>query len=516
MLCKIGLSGSLLILVTIIVVMIFSTIIALFSRYKKCPSDKILVVYGKVGKNKEGGTRSAKCIHGGAAFIWPIIQDYSFLDLKPISIEVMLQSALSRQNIRVDVPSIFTVAISTEPSTMQNAAERLLGLKQDEIAALAKDIIFGQLRLVIATMEIEEINSDRDKFLSNVTANVEAELKKIGLRLINVNVTDINDESGYIDALGKEAAAKAINDAKKSVAEKNRDGSIGEANAKRDERIKVAEANAAAVEGENNSQITIAMSEAIRREKEAEANKRAIAAEKVQQAKALEEAYHAEEEAEKARANREKATREADVIIPAEIEKRKAQIDADAEAEKIRIKAKGEADAIFARMEAEARGIKEIMTKQAEGFEKIVAAAGGDAQKAVMLMVADKLPELIKTQVEAIKGIKIDKITVWDSMGNGKGTPSTANFLSGMFKSIPPLKDLFNMAGMELPDYLEGEKKENKDENSKTVNEDNAEDSVYKDSDKNLSEKLDEKLEGNLGENQKENDFNNPDFPGLF
>jgi flotillin len=475
------LQGSLLILVTIIVVMIFSTIVALFSRYKKCPSDKILVVYGKVGKNKEGSTRSAKCIHGGAAFIWPIIQDYSFLDLKPISIEVMLQSALSRQNIRVDVPSIFTVAISTEPSTMQNAAERLLGLKQDAIAALAKDIIFGQLRLVIATMEIEEINSDRDKFLSNVTANVEAELKKIGLRLINVNVTDINDESGYIEALGKEAAAKAINDAKKSVAEKDRDGSIGEANAKRDERIKVAEANAAAVEGENRSQITIAMSEAIRREKEAEANKKAIAAEKVQRAKALEESYHAEEEAEKARANREKATREADVIIPAE---------------KIRIKAKGEADAIFAKMEAEARGLKEIMTKQAEGFEKIVEAAGGDAQKAVMLMVADKLPELIKTQVEAVKGIKIDKVTVWDSMGNGKGTPSTANFLSGMLKSIPPLKDLFNMAGMELPDYLEGGKKDTEntgirytlDESSENFQEKDIEENPEENSDKNSKE----------------------------
>ena len=92
---------------------------------------------------------------------------------------------------------------------MQNAAERLLGLKMSEIQELAKDIILGQLRLVIATMEIEEINADRDKFLLSVSNNVEIELKKIGLRLINVNVTDINDESGYIDALGKEAAAKA-------------------------------------------------------------------------------------------------------------------------------------------------------------------------------------------------------------------------------------------------------------------------------------------------------------------
>ena len=237
-----------LILITLIVIIIFTTVAALFARYKKCPSDKILVVYGKVAK-VDGQHQSSKCIHGGAAFIWPVIQAYHFLDLTPLSIEVNLRNALSKQNIRVDVPSRFTVGISTEPGIMQNAAERLLGLQLAEIQELSKDIIFGQLRLVIATMDIEEINTDRDKFLANVTANVEAELKKIGLRLINVNVTDINDESGYIQALGKEAAAKAVNDAKKSVAEQDRDGSIGEANAQRDQRIQVAQANAAAVEG---------------------------------------------------------------------------------------------------------------------------------------------------------------------------------------------------------------------------------------------------------------------------
>ncbi|WZL72742.1 SPFH domain-containing protein [Clostridiaceae bacterium 35-E11] len=446
-------------LVTVIAVIIFGTVAALFSRYKKCPSDKILVVYGKVGSSTEGGLRSAKCVHGGAAFIWPVIQSYEFLDLTPMSIEVNLTNALSKQNIRVDVPSRFTVGISTEPGVMQNAAERLLGLKHNDVKELAKDIIFGQLRLVIATMDIEEINTDRDKFLSYVSKNVEAELKKIGLKLINVNVTDIKDESGYIEALGKEAAAKAINDAKKNVAEKNRDGSIGEANAKRDERIQVAEANAVAVEGENKSKITIANSEAEKREKEAQANRKAVAAEKVQHAKALEEAYSAEEEAEKVRAKREKATKEADIIVHAEVEKQKAEIDAEAEAEQIRRKAKGEADAIFAKMEAEARGLKEMLTKQAEGFEKIVYAAGGDTDKAVMLMIADKLPEIVKMQVEAIKGIKIDKVTVWDSMG-ANGTPATANFLSGMLKSIPPFEDVFKMAGMELPNYLTGDKKQ--------------------------------------------------------
>lgn len=447
----------LILVVAIAAFFIFILIVSFFRRYKRCPSDRILVVYGKVGKGGTAESRSAKCIHGGAAFIWPVIQDYAFLDLTPFSIEINLTKALSKQNIRVDVPSRFTVGISTEEGIMTNAAERLLGLSISDISNLAKDIIFGQLRLVVATMDIEEINSNRDKFLAAVSSNVEAELKKIGLKLINVNVTDINDESGYIDALGKEAAAKAINDAKKSVAEKNRDGSIGEAQAIREQRIEVAKANAIAVEGENAAKIVMANSNADRREKEAEAERLAVAAEKVTQAKALEEAYAAEKDAETARSFRDKASQNANVIIPAEIDKQRVEIAAEAVAEQTRRHAKGEADAIFLKMEAEAKGIYEILSKQAEGYQQLMKAAGDDSRSAVMLMIADKLPELVKTQVEAIKNLKIDKITVWDNMGGGKdGKPATANFLSGMLGSIPPFEELFRMAGMELPDYLKG------------------------------------------------------------
>ncbi len=443
-------------LLVVIALLAFTLFLIFLSRYRKCPSDRIMVIYGKVGKNADGTARSSKCIHGGAAFVWPVIQSYQYLDLTPISIAVDLRSALSRQNIRIDVPSIFTVGISTEPGVMQNAAERLLGLKLSEIQELAKDIIFGQLRLVIATMDIEEINTDRDKFLEAVSRNVETELKKIGLRLINVNVTDISDESGYISALGKEAAAKAINDAKKNVAEKERDGSIGEALAQKDQRIQVASANSMAIQGENNAKIEVANSEAVRREKAAEAMRLAIAAEKVQAAKALEEAYVAEKEAELSRSAREKATLEADVIVKAEINKREIELAAEAEAEKIRRQAAGEADAIYAKMEAQARGMQEILQKQAAGFEKIVAAAGGDAKNAMMLMLADKMENLMKIQVEAIRDLKIDKVTVWDSGAgaNGDGKGSTANFISGLMKSVPPMNELFEMAGMQLPEFL--------------------------------------------------------------
>lgn len=449
---------EILIAICVAVVIVFALLMGILSRYRKCPSDKILVIYGKVGSDKNGQARSAKCVHGGAAFIMPIIQSYQFMDLTPISINVDLKNALSKQNIRVDVPSRFTVGISTEPGIMQNAAERLLGLRMNEIQELAKDIIFGQLRLVVATMEIEEINNDRDKFLVAVSNNVEIELKKIGLRFINVNVTDINDESGYIEALGKEAAAKAINDAKKSVAEKDRDGEIGQANAQRDQRIQVAAANALAIKGENESKIEVAQSEALRREKEAESMRLATAAEAVQAAKAKEEAYIAQQQAEQTRAALETATQQADVIVKAKIAKEQAEIEAEAKAEVARRTAKGEADALFAKMEAQARGAQEILVKQADGMRELVNAAGGNADSAIKLILANNMEELMKIQVEAIKNIKIDKVTVWDGGSKGEnGKTATADFISGIMKAVPPMGEMFNQAGMELPKFL-GEK----------------------------------------------------------
>ena len=450
-----GLSAAVPLIVLAVVIVLFAFIVVFASRYKKCPSDKIMVIYGKVGTNRDGTQRSAKCIHGGAAFIVPIVQSYEYLDLTPLSIPVDLTNALSHQNIRVDVPSRFTVGISTEVGVMQNAAERLLGLKLAEIQELAKDIIFGQLRLVIATMDIEEINTDRDKFLDAVSGNVETELKKIGLRLINVNVTDIDDESGYIAALGKEAAAKAINDAKISVAEADRNGAIGASAAEKDQRINVSRANSEAIAGENEAKVKIAESDATRREREAEANKRAVAAENIQSAKAMEESYAAQRDAEGARAALERAKLEADVLVKAEIAKREAELKAEAEAEQMRRKARGEADAILMKMQAEAAGAREILVKQAEGLAQVVAAAGGDANAAIRLMVTDKLEELTRIQVDAVKNLKIDKVTVWDNGQSGAdGKSSTAGFISGLYKSVPPLTDLFDMAGMKLPEYL--------------------------------------------------------------
>jgi len=471
-----------LILVVGAIVCFFVVVVSFASRYKRCPSDKILVVYGKVG----GDNLSARCYHGGAAFIWPIIQDYQFLDLTPIPIDIKLEGALSQQNIRVNTPSTFMVGISTEPGVMENAAERMLGLDLEQVRQLARDIIFGQMRVVIATMPIEAINADRDKLIANISMGVEVELKKVGLRLINVNVQDITDASGYIDALGKEAAARAINEAKIKVAQQERDGDIGAAEAQRDQRIRVAEANARATEGENLSAVQIAQSTALRREQEAEALRLATAAEKVAAAKSLEESYVAEELAERQRAKRDEAAQTATIVVQAEIERRrieviaeaqknqvrlaaeaaKLRIELEAEAEKRRIELTaqaegerqrltklGEAEGLKAFMEAQAKGTLAQLSARADGFRAIIQAAGG-ADEAARLMVTEQLPKLVEEQVKAISNLKIDSVTVWEG-GRGKdGKGSTADFLSSLVGALPPLQELTKNVGLELPEFL--------------------------------------------------------------
>ncbi|MBI4928487.1 MAG: flotillin family protein [Anaerolineae bacterium] len=440
------------------IIVVFSTLVYFVGRYKRCPSDKILVIYGKVEQGK-----SSRCMHGGGAIVWPVIQNYAFMSLTPITISIPLQGALSQQNIRINVPSTFTVGISTESAIMTNAAERLLGLEQKQIEDMAKEIIFGQLRLTVASLTIEQINQDRESFLEAVRKNVEPELNKIGLYLINVNITDITDESDYIDSIGKKAASEAINKARVDVAVQEKMGAIGEAEAVRereirvaenlaqaekgrksaeaDQRIFVQEREAEAVDGENRSKASIAAANSTLAVREAEAKKLSEVARRT-----------AEVEIQKAQYAAELERLTAQEVVQKEIDKRKVEISAEAEAERIRREARGTSDGVLLRYQAEAEGLKLLLESKAEGYRRLVESTGGDAQAAATLLLIEKMEELVKLQVEAISNMKIDKVTVWDSGANGQS--STANFVSSLIKTIPPLQDVAGMVGVELPDYL--------------------------------------------------------------
>jgi flotillin len=437
--------------------LLFLTLVFLASRYKRCPSDKILVVFGKVGAGQ-----SARCIHGGGVLVVPLIQGSAYMSLTPMTISIPLQKALSLQNIRINVPSTFTVGVSTEPDIMNAAAERLLNLSQDHIEEMAKEIIFGQLRLTVASLTIEQINQDRESFLESIRKNVSPELNKIGLYLINVNITDITDESGYIDSIGKKAAAEAINQAKVDVAEQEKLGSIGQSEATRAREIRVAEnvadsekgqkkaeadkrvfikhQEALAVGGENQALADIAKTNAELAVQQAEAVRRGEVARR-----------EAEVEIQKAQYKAELERLNALEVVRQEVDKRKVEIAAEAEAEKTRREARGVADAILLKYQAEAEGIRKVLESKAAGYLDLVRSCNGDAKAAATLLMTEKIEQVVGLQVEAIRNIKIDKVTVWDSGKEGAGA---AGFLSGLIKSLPPLHDVAGLAGLELPEYL--------------------------------------------------------------
>lgn len=486
------------------VFIVLAAFLFIANQYKRCPSNKIIVVYGKTG-----GNSTAKCIHGGGIFIIPLIQDFKFLSLEPMTTDIDLKGALSKGNIRVAVPATFTFGISTRENIMINAAERLLGLSKNDIITQASDIILGQLRLAIATLTIEEINQDREKFLEQINANVNTELNKIGLEIINVNIKDITDESGYIDAIGKKAAAEAINKAKVEVAQQEKLGAVGEAeankekevqvaeqtaqtligttnaekdqrvqtaninssaeigeaearkvkevqvaqqiaeteigktNALKEQRIKTASLEAQAVEGENIAKANIAEYNAQLAVKQAEALKLG----EVAKANAQRDVLMAQKEQEEAKLKKEELARQ-------EVEKLRVQVEADAEAEKRRRIALGEADAIKARYFAEAEGVKAVLEAKAKGYQDLVKISNNRPEIATSFLMIEKIESIVAQQVEAIKNIKFDKITVWDGGAGSEKGSTTANFMRDLIKSLPAMHDLANQAGIDLPQVL--------------------------------------------------------------
>jgi len=402
--------------ILLLVVFLLVVVVTLISRYRMCPPDRVLVVYGKLADGQ-----SSRCYHGGSTFVIPFFQSYSYLDLTPINIDIELKGALSSQNIRIDAPASFTIGVSTDPEVMQNAATRLLGRSLDEVQQLASEIIMGQMRVVFASMSIEEINNDREKLIALITKGVEVELHK-----------------------------------------------VAQAEAKR---------------GQNTAQAMIAKSDADLAAEQAEATRRTEAAQRVAEARALEESYHAQQQAELARAAREKAAAQADQIVKAEIERERVRIDAEAraaqteilqrgqaaayiaqkqaEADGIKRVAEGEADGIRARLTAEATGVQAKLTAEAEGtralldakaqgFEKILRVADG-TNGATQLLVAENIVRIAEIQAGAIKGLQFEKVVV---MGGGAGGSGPGQFVQDLYKGVLPINELAKSVGLSLPAFL--------------------------------------------------------------
>jgi flotillin len=491
--------------VAAIVLVLASLVMVFVKHFKRCPANQVLVISGKVGSGQ-----SAKIISGGGTFVVPVLQESAFLDLTPLQIDINLMDALSLENIRVQVPSQVTVAVGDTDEYQRNAAARILNLTPQEISAMAANLIFGQMRQVIASMKIEDINRDRDQFRSNIEHALEPELKKIGLKLINVNIKDLNDSSGYIEAIGREAGARAVNKAKGDVAVQEKLGAIAVAqanqekdtevaNAERtreigvktaerdtairvadldretevarqraqysrdteiaaadqDRRVAVAAANAQAIEGEALSQARIAAANADLQVRQAEAFEQGETRKRIAEAAVQEAENRARAKAALAEAERIENERRAALEAPARAAKAKEIVEAEAAGQSRRIQAEAEAAATFAQLEAAARGEFEMLSKKAEGLRQIVDACGG-ADAAYRMLMIEHIPTLADKAAEAISNIKFDKVVMWGGAGqNGSPANGVTSFVTDLMGTLPPaLHTMLNIGGVSVADAL--------------------------------------------------------------
>lgn len=353
------------VLIGVAALIVIATIWGLLSRYRRSAPDELLVVFGKAGKYKDENGKviptPSKIIQGGGAFVWPIIQDFKKMSMKPIQIKVNVDG-IDSQAIPMHLPVVLTTAISQDKLIQQNAATRFLSANPTEVERQISEILVGETRAIMATMLIEEINADRNTFLGKVRESLEQELQKVGYELTNINISEITDDADYIKNMGKKAATKAKANAEADIAEQTKQGNVKIANTRKEEEIAVSQA-------ERDKQISVNQAKQEQEVKVAEINREKEI--KLAEADKERESGIALQEAEKV-ANIAKASADAE-SKKAEFEalqtKNIAKAEADAEAAQNEAEAQKQVRIAKAKQEQEAETIKATQEKEAKAAE---------------------------------------------------------------------------------------------------------------------------------------------------
>ena len=471
--------------VVIFAVILFKTV------YIICPQDQILIVSGLFAGRTKDGKGDAVIYQGGGCFVLPGLQTYRFLSLTPRSISLPLDDLLTSNNIRIEVPSTIIYTVDNEQREALSNAARYLSSDRD-IEELAKETVVGEMRAVISKLTIEEINQDRNKLRDEVASSLNEEFAKIGLKVITVNIRDIKDETNYITSLGAKATAEVTNKANIDVATQQRIGAEGVATQTRDREInvnqiqseeaiqvaniraeqatKVAQTEATQEVAVNQTtvdrDISIARAKAEQVAQTADINATQVKA--TNSAKLIEvqsntelqvrsAVMRQESEVATAKANTEinnqriierSAEMSIEVVAQAETQKKELQIQAEAYSKNLEIRTQAEAEAVLVRAQADAKAIQLQLEAKAAGMKKLIEAAGS-ADAAVNLLLIEKMEEIMKIQVEALKNIKIDSLTVWGGNGDGKG--GIQSVMKDYMGCLPQLHELAKQVGITLP-----------------------------------------------------------------
>lgn len=397
------------ILAGIIVVALFAVLGIVQANLKICQPNEILIFSGKarVVDGKKVGWRAIK---GGRGFRTPIIEKVDRLSLNTIPLDLIVTNAYSKGGIPLTVRAIANVKVASSEPDLTNAVERLLGKSLDEIQSIAKETLEGNLRGTLASLTPEEVNEDRLKFARELVDEADTDLSVLGLQLDTFKIQSVEDDAGYLNAIGRQSTASIISSAE-----------IVEAGRREEAKLAEAKADVAVAQAQNEVRIVRAKLDA---EAEAEEAKVGVAA-RVAEARAEQEL--AEQEITLAQ-KRQRAS----IVVKAEAE-RQAQEEV----------AKGAA----ARITEDGKAEVEILRAKLALWKE----AGPDAER---LFLIQMLPEIMEQVVGTVDGLKIDKITVVDSGGgaSGGGVPAVFQQIAGSTPAL--LESLKASTGIDVAGVL--------------------------------------------------------------
>src|SRR5579863_7040188 len=442
--------------IVILVVLALFVAIALFSRnYLKVPPNAVAVLSGRKRTTADGKTVGYRVVNGGATFRFPLLEQVDYLSLNVFTIPLEIKRAYTLKGVPISVKAVANVKIKSDDTSLRAAAERFLGMPSDQIQKVIFQTLEGHLRAILGTLTVEEVNSDRQSFAQKLTSEAAQDLERMGIGVDVLTVQEISDEEGYLDALGK-----------KRTAEVKRDGTIGEAEATRDSKIKSAEAMQQGERAKFDADANIAGAQRDFQIKQAQflaevETQKATAAQAgpLSEAKARQQVVVEEVRVEKMRTQeqisvqeqevqRKQKDLEATVIKPAEAERQAAILEAEgtksaqialaeAQQEKLKQEGLGRAAAVEAEGRAEAAKVEAIGLAQARAIE-----AQGVAEAQAILKKAEAWKQFndaakLQTILERLPGVlqasagifgavaaplgNIDKVVVIEQ-GNGGGS----------------------------------------------------------------------------------------------
>jgi flotillin len=473
--------------ILLIVVGLLIALMLISRNYIKVSPNQAAVISGRKRKLADGTIAGYRLVRGGATLVFPFLEKVEYLDLNVITVPLATSRAYTVQGVPVSVKAVANVKIKGDDSSLRSAAERFLGMPQEQFHRLVFQTLEGHLRAILGTLTVEEINNDRQSFAQKLTTEAAGDLEKMGIGLDALTIQEISDEEGYLDALGKRRTAEVKRDAEIGQAEANRDSKIKASLALQEgEKVRL-ETEAQIAQSQRETEIQKAQVQAEIESERAKASQAGPLAE----AKAQQQVTAEEVRVEKVRTQemisvqeqevlRKEKELEANVVKQAEADRRAAVLraqglqeaaileaegrkqaliaTAEAEAQKLQREGQGRATAIEAEGKAEAEKIRAVGLAEAEKLQaqglaqakaieaqglaeataiKEKAAAWREFNDAARLQtILEKLPSIIESSAPVFQAVaeplgKIDKVVMIDqaggSNGNGNGHSSGIN-----------------------------------------------------------------------------------------